>query len=67
MSRPTLIGLLQAGELDYHMVGSHRRIPRSEVVRYKEARRVEAPAGNEDRKAILRRKAEISSEGGEGY
>lgn len=67
MSRPTLISLLQAGELDYHMVGSHRRIPRSEVVRYREARDVEVPALDEDRKAALRRMAEISSKAGEGY
>jgi excisionase family DNA binding protein len=67
MSRPTLISLLQAGELDYHMVGSHRRIPRSEVVRYRQARDAEAPARDEDRKAALRRMAEISSKAGEGY
>ena len=67
MSRPTLINLLQAGELDYHMVGSHRRIPRGEVLRYREARDVEAPAQDEERKTALRRMAEISSKAGEGY
>jgi excisionase family DNA binding protein len=67
MSRPTLISLLQAGELDYHMVGSHRRIPRSEVVRYKEAGDVKAPAQDEERRSALRRMTKISSEAGEGY
>ena len=67
MSRPTLISLLQAGELDYHMVGSHRRVPRSEVLRYKEVRDAEPPAQEEERKAALRRMAELSSKAGEGY
>jgi len=67
MSRPTLISLLQAGELDYHMVGTHRRIPRSEVLRYKAARDVKVPAHDDERKAALRRMAEISNKAGEGY
>jgi excisionase family DNA binding protein len=67
MSRPTLINLLRAGELDYHMVGSHKRIPRSEVLRYSNAREVKAPVREEEREAALRRMAEISNEAGEGY
>jgi excisionase family DNA binding protein len=37
MSRPTLIRLLDAEEMRYRMVGTHRRVPRSEVERYRRA------------------------------
>ena len=35
MSRPTLVDRLEQGELRYRMVGTHRRILREEVERYK--------------------------------
>jgi excisionase family DNA binding protein len=34
VSRPFLIGLLDAGEIEYHMVGTHRRIKASSLVDY---------------------------------
>ncbi len=35
VSRPFLIGLLQAGEIEYRKVGKHRRIPASSLMDYK--------------------------------
>ncbi|MFE1230615.1 helix-turn-helix domain-containing protein [Streptomyces sp. NPDC058745] len=35
VSRPYLIGLLKAGEIDYHQVGTHRRIAASSVLEYR--------------------------------
>ena len=35
-SRPHLIKLLNAGEIPYHNVGSHRRLRREDVMRYKQ-------------------------------
>lgn len=35
MSRPTLINLLEEGKMSYRMVGTHRRVLRTEVERYK--------------------------------
>lgn len=68
MSRPTLIGLLDRGELRYRMVGTHRRIAREEVERYRTTmhRGPEAPSRAE-RAAALRKMAETSSDAGEGY
>ncbi|MBB6118452.1 helix-turn-helix domain-containing protein [Nocardiopsis algeriensis] len=34
VSRPYLIGLLQAGEIDYRKVGTHRRIQASSLMEY---------------------------------
>ena len=34
VSRPFLIGLLEAGEIEYHKVGTHRRIKAASLVEY---------------------------------
>ena len=34
VSRPFLVGLLEAGEIEYHRVGTHRRITASSLVDY---------------------------------
>lgn len=34
VSRPFLIGLLEAGQIDYRMVGTHRRVQAASLVRY---------------------------------
>ncbi|WP_329787654.1 helix-turn-helix domain-containing protein [Lentzea sp. DG1S-22] len=34
VSRPYLIGLLKAGEIEYRMVGKHRRIKAASLVEY---------------------------------
>ncbi|MGA2328958.1 MAG: excisionase family DNA-binding protein [Bryobacteraceae bacterium] len=38
MSRQFLVDLLEAGAMPYHMVGSHRRVYFSDILRYKQAR-----------------------------
>lgn len=35
VSRPFLIGLLEAGEIDYRTIGTHRRITASSLLEYK--------------------------------
>lgn len=37
VSRPFLIGLLEAGEIDCRLVGTHRRITASSLMEYKQA------------------------------
>ena len=44
VSRPYLIKLLEAGEIPYHKVGSHRRIRREDVLIYKQKHRRERAA-----------------------
>ena len=68
MSRPTLINLLEEGKMSYRMVGTHRRISRTEVERYKRtmSRGGEAGSGREQA-AALREMARITAETDEGY
>ena len=44
ISRPTLIALLERGELPYYQVGSHRRIALAAVLAYREHRATAAAA-----------------------
>ena len=38
VSRPYLTKLLEAGDIDFHKVGSHRRIKAEDLLRYKDRR-----------------------------
>ena len=68
MSRPTLIDLLERGEIPYRMVGTHRRIPRGAVMDF---RRRTGPAvrvpTREERERGLREMAEYTDRLGLGY
>lgn len=72
MSRPTLVDLLEKGEMPYRMVGTHRRIRRRDVLAYRErtqrgrsAAAVERP--REDRLRGLNEMAEYTESLGLGY
>lgn len=70
MSRPKLIDILEEGEIGYRMVGTHRRIPRTEVLAYKRSMPSTVDEARERRKRRLeglKKMAEISDEAGEGY
>lgn len=68
MSRPTLIGLLDRGELPYRLVGTHRRLPLGAVLDYK-ARSAAAVrvARREERLRGLEEMAETTDRLGLGY
>lgn len=70
MSRPKLIDLLEEGDIGYRMVGTHRRIPRLEVLAYKRSIPSTVDEARERRKRRLeglKKMAEISHQAGEGY
>jgi len=68
MSRPTLINLLEAREIPYRMVGTHRRIRRSHVRAYlKQTERSAESDRRRRRLEALRDMADITHEAGEGY
>jgi len=71
MSRPTLINVLDAGELPFRWIGSHRRLGRSAVLAYK-ARLARGEAGpvrlrRSDRLRALEEMAEATDALGMGY
>jgi excisionase family DNA binding protein len=68
MSRPTLVDLLDRGDLRYRMVGSHRRVPRAEVERYRRSmHRIGSAASRQDRVAALQEMAKTTASADEGY
>lgn len=69
ISRPKLINLLEAGEIPFRKVGSHRRVRRSDVLGYAETMERPAPQTDEERarrRRALEEMARISHEAGEG-
>ena len=60
VSRPHLIKLLDAGELPFHRVGTHRRIKIEDMLAYQQRR-------DETRKAALDELARVSEELPSGY
>jgi excisionase family DNA binding protein len=58
VSRPYLIGLLEAGEIPYRMVGTHRRITFKDLLDYKRQ-------DDQRRRRVLDELAELSEEIGE--
>lgn len=71
ISRPTLINLLEAGEIHYHRVGTHRRVSHASLFDYK--RRMESGEiaasrpTREERLRGLREMVRIGMEAGEPY
>lgn len=57
MSRPTLVKLLESGEIPFELVGRHRRVTLRDLVDYKAKFRVE-------RRAVLRKMARDGQEAG---
>lgn len=69
LSRPTLITLLDRGELPYRMVGTHRRLAVGDVLAFRRtSRRRAAPASSrEDRLRGLEEMADTTEDLGLGY
>jgi len=69
MSRPTLIALLDRGELPFRMVGTHRRLPAGEVLafRRRSGRGAVRTLSREQRLRGLEEMAETSEALGLGY
>jgi excisionase family DNA binding protein len=71
ISRPTLINLLEAGEIKYHLVGTHRRVSRASLLEYKRKMDIgEGPTsrpGKQDRLRALRDMVDLGIEAGEAH
>ncbi|ETW96134.1 MAG: DNA-binding protein [Candidatus Entotheonella factor] len=57
VSRPYLVRLLDQGEIPFHYVGTHRRITMSELIAYRQRRKIKS-------KAALQRMTELSEDMG---
>ncbi|NOT58797.1 MAG: helix-turn-helix domain-containing protein, partial [Acidobacteria bacterium] len=57
ISRPTLLKHLDAGELPFHYVGTHRRITLADLMEYKRQRQIKG-------EAALQRMTELAEEMG---
>jgi excisionase family DNA binding protein len=57
VSRPYLVKLLDSGEIPFHYVGTHRRITMSDLIEYKQKRKIKS-------KEALQRMVEVSEEMG---
>lgn len=57
MSRPFLVKLLEAGAIPFHMVGTHRRVYLSDLLKYKSQR-------DRERHQAIHRMAEAAEEAG---
>jgi excisionase family DNA binding protein len=68
MSRPTLIDLLEKGEIPYRMVGTHRRVPVLDLLTYKMRMRRGRPAPSRAEKLrALEEMADYTDRLGLGY
>ncbi len=57
VSRPYLVKLLDGGEIPFHYVGAHRRITMSDLIEYKQKRKIRS-------KEALRKMVEVTEEMG---
>ncbi|HEY0025578.1 MAG TPA: helix-turn-helix domain-containing protein [Longimicrobium sp.] len=71
VSRPTLINLLESGEIRYHLVGTHRRVSRASLLEYKRRMDAGEPApsrqSKQDRLRGLRQMVDLGIEAGEPH
>lgn len=68
MSRPTLIDLLEKGEIPYRLVGTHRRVPVLDLLTYKARMRRGQPAPSRAEKLrALEEMADYTDRLGLGY
>jgi excisionase family DNA binding protein len=57
VSRPYLVKLLDSGEIPFHHVGTHRRVTMSDLIEYKQQRKIKG-------KEALRKMVEVTEEMG---
>ena len=60
VSRPFLVGLLEKGDIDFHKIGTHRRVLAEDVIKYKQ--QIDA-----ERMTALDKLTEESQKSGMGY